>query len=626
MHSIHLSKRNRQRRPQVLNQLRATHVPLEVVDQHAQVRVERLQAANRPEAADEVARLAVLAQIQNVEPPPLQLRQQLAHRRLSHSRLPHQQHRLTVLQRREQQRQQPVRRPLKPQISLALEELAHAQPACPHEPAQRRVHREVHHQLLRLRRLRQQAAPLQHAPHHFLVGRVAQLLRDDAPPVVRQPRVVVPHPVRPLYQVAQRYQHRVPLERHRVHRARLQALERRHDLLRPRQRDCAALVQHLLQVRRAQPLDVQLHEPVAKRLRQLLPPAVDAVRRVLRGEYHELRVRPDRLARLRHVDFPVVIQYPVKRLQNLARRQVELVQDNPVPLLHRRHDRPVVELELARRRVEHELPQVLRQVCVLVVVDAHAPVPRQRAQVLHHRGLARRRGSLQQHRHPQPAQHSAESPQALGYVRRHDKVLLLSNSLPAAADPVPLDADVVHALLEGAALPLRRRRQQRLHFGEGRFPQRRGEARQRSVHERLTAVLHCPVTPPHHVMHVIQRAHQVSQRERRRLEAPVLQCALPAQLPRLEVKVAQLRAWHAAVVRVRPHHHGNVLHRLDLIHEYLRHLAAEVRRQLLLAAGEGHEVSLADYRRVHAGEEPKVFVDVHHAAPALVQFKLGRRS
>lgn len=142
---------------------------------------------------------------------------------------------------------------------------------------------------------------------------------------------------------------------------------------------------------------VQLDEAVAEGAREQLAAAVLTARRVLRGEQQEARVGPHRLLCLGDEQLAVVVQQPVERLEHLAGRQIQFVEDEPVAAPHGVDEDALAEDQLARL-VGRVGADVLLQIRVLVVVDADALVARQLGQVADQRRFAHRRFALQQHR------------------------------------------------------------------------------------------------------------------------------------------------------------------------------------------------------------------------------------
>lgn len=78
---------------------------------------------------------------------------------------------------------------------------------------------------------------------------------------------------------------------------------------------------------------------------------------------------------------------PVKGLKDFAGGQVELVQDDPMALAHCSHQGALAKHQAAML-IGYVAAQVLLEVGLLVVVDAHAAVPRLCGQVRHQAGLA----------------------------------------------------------------------------------------------------------------------------------------------------------------------------------------------------------------------------------------------
>ncbi len=87
----------------------------------------------------------------------------------------------------------------------------------------------------------------------------------------------------------------------------------------------------------------------------------------LSAEGRDGRMKTHRLLQLGHKQLPVVVKQPVQRLQHVAGRKVELVQHNPVPQAHSRHECAFNEGNAAAGR-SHVRADVLSDVRVLVVV------------------------------------------------------------------------------------------------------------------------------------------------------------------------------------------------------------------------------------------------------------------
>ena len=147
---------------------------------------------------------------------------------------------------------------------------------------------------------------------------------------------------------------------------------------------------------------MNLDKAVAERPRQRLAPTVEA-RRVLCCKQHKVGVRANSFLCLRHKQLAVRVQQPIERLQHLRGRQVELVQHHPVPVPHSLHQGALPEHQ-APGLVPHVRPQVLLDVCVLVVVDPHKLAPCALGEEPHDARLACACRALQQHRVP-PARH-----------------------------------------------------------------------------------------------------------------------------------------------------------------------------------------------------------------------------
>mmetsp|Transcript_53170 Transcript_53170/g.159130 ORF Transcript_53170/g.159130 Transcript_53170/m.159130 type:complete len:809 (-) Transcript_53170:45-2471(-) len=141
---------------------------------------------------------------------------------------------------------------------------------------------------------------------------------------------------------------------------------------------------------------VKLHESIAERPGQGLPSPVRAAG-VLGGEQSKVRVGADRLVRLREVQLPIVVQQPIQSLEDLGGGQVQLVQDDPVPPAQCLDQNAVPKFE-ASFRVGGVASRVLLHVCVLVVVDADAPMAEAGSEVFDQRGLTCRGGTLEEDR------------------------------------------------------------------------------------------------------------------------------------------------------------------------------------------------------------------------------------
>lgn len=93
---------------------------------------------------------------------------------------------------------------------------------------------------------------------------------------------------------------------------------------------------------------MNLNESVPKCPRQRFPSPVRA-RRVLRRKQSEVRVRFHGLLSLRYVELPVVVEEPIECLENLRRCEVQLVEDDPVPVPQRRNENTLLEHELREK-------------------------------------------------------------------------------------------------------------------------------------------------------------------------------------------------------------------------------------------------------------------------------------
>ena len=118
---------------------------------------------------------------------------------------------------------------------------------------------------------------------------------------------------------------------------------------------------------------VHLEEAVAESAREHLSAAVQSGR-VLRREQHKVRMRSYDFAGFGNDELAIVVEQPIERLEYIGRRQVELVKDDPVASPQGANEDAFLEDELARLRVGNVGSDVLLNVGVLVVVDAHEAV------------------------------------------------------------------------------------------------------------------------------------------------------------------------------------------------------------------------------------------------------------
>ena len=498
-----------------------------------------------------------------------------------------------------------------------------------------RIHHGVHNGILQVE-CRQINLHLAHLLQHLLHLRslivAAQALRQQQVPVVRQLLLRFGAPVAPAQQVARRDEPVLAREHVAVLALRLQPLHHRHHLLREALVHAAALHDDLLQLLARQILHVHLQEAVAERARQHLAPAVLA-RRVLRGEQHEVGVRPHHRVRLGDEQLAVVVQQPVQRLQHLRGRQVQLIQNHPVALAQRLHQQALVEHQLPAGR-RHVDARVVLQVRVLVVVDAHALVARQRRQVRDHRRLARRRGALQQHG-ARPHQHRAtqvvqprlhrrrqDEPRRLPVLRLgqvHGRQLALLQPVAVHLHEVLVRraaAGVAQREVRVHLLPVEHHVEDQLAHGRLRaLVQHRQEGHAQALVQRLHArQLHAL-----RAAHEVQRAAQRAQRVMRRLVRAVHQTAARA-LPRPQVELHDLprdaRVAQRRVLQRAAHDQLQVPAVCQLVHVELAEAVAYRRRQRLLAHVR---------RRVHRREDAEVGVsaDRHHVA-TLAQHQTAR--
>ena len=393
----------------------------------------------------------------------------------------------------------------------------------------------------------------------------------------------------------------------------LQSLHDLHHLPREALVHAAALHDDPLQFLAGKVLHVHLQEAVAEGAREHLAAAVLA-RRVLRGEEHEVGVWAHHGVGLWDEQLAVVVQQAVQRLQHLGGRQVQLVQNHPVALAQRLHQQALVEHQLSAGRGDVDARVVL-QVRVLVVVDAHALVARQRSQVRDHRRLAGRRGSLQQHGAGVHQHRAAQVVQPRLHRRRQDEAWRLAvhrlgqidRRQLALLQPVPIHLHevVVRGTPAGVAqcevrvdlLPVEDDVQDQLaHGGLRALVQHRQEGHAEALEQRLHArQLHALCAA-----HEVQRAAERAQGVVRRLVRAVHQAATRA-FPRLQVELHDLRR-DASVVQHRvlqraAHDQLQVAAVGQFVHVELAESVAHRRRQRLLANVR---------RRIHRREDAEV--------------------
>ena len=113
----------------------------------------------------------------------------------------------------------------------------------------------------------------------------------------------------------------------------------------------AALVQNRDDLIFRELIEVQLDEAVPD-AREEEVPAV-AARGVLRRKEREDRVRADGLLRIRDVQPADEVKQPVEHLEDLRRREVQLVEDDPVPVADDLEERALLEDRRSSARVRH---------------------------------------------------------------------------------------------------------------------------------------------------------------------------------------------------------------------------------------------------------------------------------
>ena len=348
-------------------------------------------APRRPQRPQEVRRLRVEVAVQDPQRLPPHRRQQLARGRFAAARLAHEEHGLLVVQRRAHELHEARHRGRRRDVLLHAH-VAHRGPG----PLVVEV---------RLEGLRD-ARP--HGPH---VGGAPQPLREQVVAHQESSRLVgaPAEPLRPLEHVARGTQRRVAVEQRAALAAPSQSQPREapprvHELRRQRRGHAADALHDLGELVRRRLVDVDLDEAVAEGPRQGLAAAVlraarGAARGVLRGEEPEVRVRRDDFARLREAEFPIIVQQPIQRLEDVRRRQVQFVQQDPLAAPHRAGQRAVEPADRAVR--QRGVPSdVLRHVRVLVVVDARAAHVEAPRQVVDQRRLPGARRALQQNGRP----------------------------------------------------------------------------------------------------------------------------------------------------------------------------------------------------------------------------------
>ena len=536
-----------------------------------------LLVTRRSQRAEQIARLRVLMTVEHVRALMAQRCERERDARLAHARVADEQRGLAVSHSALHQDEHPLRR-VRPHealaLALALAVLQHALRLARVE----RVHVERDLELL-----------LEHALHGHALLAVPQPLREQHVALTRHERRTrrharPRHALRPAKEVAQSDGAVLAREERRLCARALQVAHHGHERGRETRRQGGALAEDLLELGAAELLKVQLHEAVAKGARQGLAPAVEAAR-VLCGEEHEVRVRREALLRLGHVEFAIVVEQPIERLEHVARREVELVQDEPVARAHRRHERALVEAQRARRRVRHVLAEVLLQIRVLVVVDAHALVPRQPRQMLHHARLARGGRALQQHGVARRRHETREGAQLSRHSARQDELGVAARRLGTTREPHALHT---HHLVRHAATAARQ--------GQGR--ERDVCARERGRgHELVNELCHVQVTRRVELRQEgecgalvqgaceapvrrcsarhCQGARQGAQRVARPLTVAVAECTRARVLARARVERHERALLRRTELRhVGAHEGEQIVLRLDLVHEELREVTA----------------------------------------------------
>ena len=107
-------------------------------------------------------------------------------------------------------------------------------------------------------------------------------------------------------------------------------------------------------------------------------------------------VRLDDFAGLGNEQLAVVVQKTIQRFQHIRRRQIQLVQHEPVATAQGGDEQALGEDKLALG-IGSVRAQVFLDVGVLVVVDAHEPMPRAAGEVFHGAGLACTGRALNEH-------------------------------------------------------------------------------------------------------------------------------------------------------------------------------------------------------------------------------------
>ena len=577
-------------------------------------RLQRRAVAHGALPAEQVRAVRVLVAAEGVERAAEGLGEHVADARLADARLADEQHGLAVVH------------------AHGAEAHEAAQRAGPHEPrtahgvAQRRgaLLAELRHDagawLQRVERVGVQLHPhhlLQHALHRRAVRLVPRTLREQHVPVGGELLVADRLARPPAEQVAQRGERLLGVEHALCLAPALQLEEHLHDPLRVRRRDAAAAGQDRGQLVARHVVKVQLDEPVAERAAEHLAPGVRA-RRVLCGKQHERRVRAHHLARLGDHQLPVVVEQAVERLEHVARRQVQLVQHDPVAAAQRGDQEPLAE-DQAAVRVGRVRAEVLLHVGVLVVVDPHKAVPREPRQVRHGARLAGGRGPLDQHGALARDERAGERLElALHAPGEHVGVLGVRRKRPHG-QPVGAHLDVLlagrrrhvlaaHALvLDAGQQPLRR---ERTHLGGAVLLEQHGKRHRDALGERTPQAVHW-----RHRVREAQRPGERAHRVVGALVAPVRERVARGELPHRPVPLGdgQHRAAvpDARLADVLGDDRQEGVHvRVGARHVHLGEARAEGRREVPLA-----HVG----RRVHARKDAEARVPRHRLQVAALR-------
>ena len=123
---------------------------------------------------------------------------------------------------------------------------------------------------------------------------------------------------------------------------------------------------------------MHLEESVAEGARQHFAASVFPWR-ILRGKEHELGMRPDDCVGFGDVQLAIIVEETIQCFEHFGRSEIQLIENDPVPVSQRLDQQSFVEDELTVGRGDVNAGVVL-QIGVFVVVDSNAFVARQRGE------------------------------------------------------------------------------------------------------------------------------------------------------------------------------------------------------------------------------------------------------